>query len=635
MQPKMSVRFGVLALLLFILNLAFGLINPGHSAWAAPTFATNEFRTLWEYSDKAVEELPGSGRGYTWGPNSFGSFQEDYQEAAGGKRVVQYFDKSRMELSTDSNGKTFVTNGLLTKELVTGKRQDGDNKYTQLAPSTVQVAGDNNAGGGNAVAPVYASFKAVVTFQPGENVAPDRIGQDVSLNIDKNGLVTTLDQPPASLKIDNYFVATGHNVPAVFSDFLNLTGKIWDGNQYSDGKGVYGSNPIAVTFGYPISEAYWVSAVVAGQPRNVLVQLFERRVLTYTPANSDPYKVEMGNIGQHYYQWRYINKEMPPPTSTPLPVTTAPTPVTTAPTTTLSVTPTPTPTPTPTTGLSGKLVYDIIADDLYSDQIYTSNPDASNKTKVVQGSYPLFAPDGKRLAFLTDLSGTPGNPAGTVGVRSVNLDGSGPQDFCKLNSNDYALLTLERYSPDGGQIVINAISEAASNLFLCNLLDKSLSGPLKYKQGLLGDVYDWTSDGKNALWQAPIAGSNDKSALYYGSANNNGNDGVAVTNGQNLVNSDLNDTVTPKYYASAALSPDHKTVAVGGSVVFLVSVPGQKSPYDSKVLSDFNNAGQVVWSPDGKTLAILTGTSVGLVNLDTGKVTALLEDIAQVDWSKQ
>ena len=438
MQPKMSVRFGVLAVFLFVLNLAFGLINPVHQAWAAPTFAASEFRTLWEYSDKAVAELPGSGRGYTWGPNSFGNFQEDYQEAAGGKRVVQYFDKSRMELSTDGSGKTFVTNGLLTKELVTGKRQDGDNKYTQLTPSTVQVAGDDNAGGGNAVAPVYASFKAVVTFQPGENVAPNRIGQNVNLNIDKNGAVTTLNQPPASLKIDNYYAATSHNVPAVFSSFLSLTGKVWDGSQYSEGKGVYGVNPIAVTFGYPISEAYWVQAVVAGQPRNVLVQLFERRVLTYTPANPDPYKVEMGNIGQHYYQWRYTNNEGPLPTTTPAPVTTAPVPVTTAPITTVSVTPTPT--PMPTSGLAGKLVYDIIADNIYADQIYTSNPDASNKTKVVEGSYPLFAPDGKRIAFLTDLSGISGNSAGTVGLRSVKVDGSDQQDFCKLNSNDYALL---------------------------------------------------------------------------------------------------------------------------------------------------------------------------------------------------
>jgi hypothetical protein len=37
----------------------------------------------------------------------------------------------------------------------------------------------------------------------------------------------------------------------------------------------------------------------------VLVQVFERRVLTYTPSNPDGWKVEAGNVGQHYYTWRY------------------------------------------------------------------------------------------------------------------------------------------------------------------------------------------------------------------------------------------------------------------------------------------------------------------------------------------
>jgi hypothetical protein len=37
----------------------------------------------------------------------------------------------------------------------------------------------------------------------------------------------------------------------------------------------------------------------------VMVQVFERRVLTYTADNPPAFQVEMGNIGQHYYQWRY------------------------------------------------------------------------------------------------------------------------------------------------------------------------------------------------------------------------------------------------------------------------------------------------------------------------------------------
>ena len=49
-----------------------------------------------------------------------------------------------------------------------------------------------------------------------------------------------------------------------------------------------------------------------------LIQLFERRVLTYTPSNPDAFKVEMGNIGQHYYTWRYASSPTPTtPTPTP------------------------------------------------------------------------------------------------------------------------------------------------------------------------------------------------------------------------------------------------------------------------------------------------------------------------------
>jgi hypothetical protein len=57
--------------------------------------------------------------------------------------------------------------------------------------------------------------------------------------------------------------------------------------------------------GYPISEAYWVRVRVGGVERDVLVQLFERRVLTYTPDEQPMWRVQMGNVGQHYYIWRY------------------------------------------------------------------------------------------------------------------------------------------------------------------------------------------------------------------------------------------------------------------------------------------------------------------------------------------
>ena len=36
-----------------------------------------------------------------------------------------------------------------------------------------------------------------------------------------------------------------------------------------------------------------------------MVQLFQRRVLTYEPGAPTAYQVQMGNVGQQYYSWRY------------------------------------------------------------------------------------------------------------------------------------------------------------------------------------------------------------------------------------------------------------------------------------------------------------------------------------------
>jgi hypothetical protein len=57
--------------------------------------------------------------------------------------------------------------------------------------------------------------------------------------------------------------------------------------------------------GLPISEAYWSYVNIAGVNTEVLIQPFERRVLTYAPNNPEGFQVEMGNIGLHYLEWRY------------------------------------------------------------------------------------------------------------------------------------------------------------------------------------------------------------------------------------------------------------------------------------------------------------------------------------------
>jgi hypothetical protein len=71
-------------------------------------------------------------------------------------------------------------------------------------------------------------------------------------------------------------------------------------------------NPYYAT-GLPITEAYWSNVMVAGSQQWVLTQAFERRVMTYTPTNPAGFQVEAGNVGLHYYEWRYEMVPMPPP----------------------------------------------------------------------------------------------------------------------------------------------------------------------------------------------------------------------------------------------------------------------------------------------------------------------------------
>ncbi len=289
----------------------------------ASSFNDPAFDLTWNRVDKPVQDGAGVGRGYTWGPGVSGSENITSEIYDGISRRVQYFDKARMEINNpaaDSTSLYYVTTGLLVKELVTGQRQDGDFTFTPLSPSTIQIAGDPNEGGANAIAPTYASFKDVVTFNGSENGKPTAIGSLINSNIAKSGFISTV-APPESQLIGDYDSVTNHNIAAVFSQFGNQTGLIWNNGKLSQ-DAIFFGNPTYV-LGRPVSEPYWIQAVVGGAEKPVMVQLFERRVLTYTPSNPVGFKVEMGNVGQHYYKWRYQqNSAAPSPTPNPPPATT-------------------------------------------------------------------------------------------------------------------------------------------------------------------------------------------------------------------------------------------------------------------------------------------------------------------------
>jgi hypothetical protein len=266
------------------------LLPPVAHAQAAPPdgFVDPAFAQLWARTDAPVAAGSRT-RSWTWGPRPAQPRYERFDAAPGATRLVQYFDKARMEINDpagDRRSPWFVTCGLLVVELITGRVQVGLNAFVPQAPAAIPIAGDLAA---NPDAPTYAMLAPLAAID-GANRAPSRIGQRVSATFGPAGSGNDATLAAPETTIVRYDAVTGRNVPRVFEQFLNQQRPALD--------------PL-FAFGRPITEPYWARVVVAGRSVPVLFQVFERRLLTYNPANPDPWKVEMGNVGQHYMQWRH------------------------------------------------------------------------------------------------------------------------------------------------------------------------------------------------------------------------------------------------------------------------------------------------------------------------------------------
>jgi hypothetical protein len=290
-------------------------------AQALPAFASPAFERTWKRNDLLV--LQGTAdRSWTWGPNSAFAGQEEYAQGRDGQRLVQYFDKARMEIN-DPSQPDQVTFGLLVREMVSGLVALGDlpAQVREIGPAPEAVAGDPVEG--NPLAPTYASFAGVASLQADRPASP-ALGQRVTQTIDREGRTGTLPADAAGLAelatIAGFEPNLKHNIPDRFLDFLIQFGTVYVDGQFVDNQPVF--QPWQLVMGFPITEPYWTRAVVAGRPQWVLVQLYERRALTFTPANPPGFQVEMGNVGQHYFRWRYRDTSpgMPlPPPRTALP----------------------------------------------------------------------------------------------------------------------------------------------------------------------------------------------------------------------------------------------------------------------------------------------------------------------------
>ncbi len=240
------------------------------------------FAEVWAVTDATVASGAVS-RTWFWGPQALAYTSEPYDEAPGGQRSVAYYDKGRMEDNTFRASPPWdVSSGLLVKDMIEGRLQVGDSRYDARTPAGIPVAGD-------AADPDGVTFATLT----GVTARPAAVsGGAITERIDRSGTVTT-DAALATQAVTyaRQVPETGHTVAAVFDDFIRDTSGAWYGSDF-------------YITGYPLTEPYWATARVGGTPRLVLLQAFERRVLTYTPDNPPGWQVEMGNVGQHYLAWR-------------------------------------------------------------------------------------------------------------------------------------------------------------------------------------------------------------------------------------------------------------------------------------------------------------------------------------------
>jgi serine/threonine protein kinase len=141
-----------------------------------------------------------------------------------------------------------------------------------------------------------------------------------------------------------------------------------------------------------------------------------------------------------------LSTETPAPTNFPV-TTTIPTDLPTE-TDVPTTTPTATPTPLPTAisvGGGGVIAFSSDRDDGVLLQIWTMRPDGTNLRQLTFGpgnkTQPRWAPDGQRLAFVSDIDGN-------QEIYLMNADGSHITNLTNDSNNDYD----PAWSPDGASL---------------------------------------------------------------------------------------------------------------------------------------------------------------------------------------
>jgi hypothetical protein len=265
---------------------------------------------VWSASDGPVADGSVS-RALVWGDAPLAIAVEHYRDSPTGLRTMVYFDKGRLDVldpSKPTDDAWYVSGALLVREMLSGEIQFGTHELVQRDPAQIPVVGDP----GQTDALTYATLAPLATLRPAltakagtlglseqdsgsSQTALARVGRTITALLNSKGAVAPQGVANATVQVGAYDGVTGHNVAAPFND--------WSNSQ---------AEPGLYLLGHPLTEPYWLDITVNGQPQRVLLQAFERRILTYTPGNLDGFQVESANVGLHYRQWRGLAQPSDP-----------------------------------------------------------------------------------------------------------------------------------------------------------------------------------------------------------------------------------------------------------------------------------------------------------------------------------
>ncbi|MCM8747026.1 hypothetical protein NET03_10865 [Thermomicrobium sp. CFH 73360] len=256
---------------------------------STPPFASPAFEQLWLKQQNGQLDL--------WGQTPLAWRIEPYTEAPAGRRLVQYFDRGRMELTAQAgSSRTLVTQGRLAWELTTGQIALGSDLVARRPPPDLPIDG----GSPDPRVPTYAALARLVATPASDRTTTNRPLQEW---LTADGTLHT-DAAPAPVRPGRFVSATGHNLP-------DVTVALFD-------RSPLGPDAWVETFGYPISEPVWAYYRRGTTALPSLIQVFERRILVYTPSLPTDQRFTIANTGRHYYRWRYgVDPSKPWPSPLP------------------------------------------------------------------------------------------------------------------------------------------------------------------------------------------------------------------------------------------------------------------------------------------------------------------------------